>query len=244
MVSLLILLAIIFWKKRKLALILIITAVTVLWIGGNRWVSRSLVKSLEYRYKPPEQLSAADAIIILGGGTEPMEPPRTSAEINGAGDRVVAGFRLYNERIAPMLILSGGDIDFLDSSSASPAGDMRELLLLFGVPGEAMILDETSRNTYENAVNCAEIIREKGYQSVILVTSASHMHRSVLMFEKQGVSVIPFPVDYSVTNESWHQLWHGSFESVLINIFPTASSLSATTNVMKEYLGILYYSGK
>lgn len=246
MAVILLLFALIFRKKKRTALALIIIAVAIVWIGGNRWVAMSLARSLEWRYLPPENITKVEVAVILGGGTEPAEGPREDVEINGAGDRVLAGFRLYQSGKAAHLLLSGGDIDFLDSSSSSPAKDMASLLKEFGVPEDDLWLDATSRNTYENAVNCAKIVKEKGIHEVILVTSAAHMQRSVKLFEKQGVKVIPYPVDYSVTEAGWLQLWHGDFSSMAINFFPSSSSLNMTTNVMKEYLGMVYYwiSGK
>lgn len=239
--AILILFALIFWKKRKAAISLVIIAIAILWIGGNRWVSMSLVKSQEWKYLPPATVQKADAIVVLGGGTEPAEYPRQGVELNGAGDRVTGAYRLYKAGVSDHLLLSGGDIDFLDSSGSSPAEDMASLLKEFGVPDSSLWLDTTSQNTRENAINCAKILKEKGIDKVILLTSAAHMPRSVILFEEQGLTVIPYPVDYTVTQAGWEQLWHGNIGSTLINIFPTSSSLNMTTNVIKEYLGILYY---
>jgi uncharacterized SAM-binding protein YcdF (DUF218 family) len=240
--AILVLFSIIFWKKKKAALVLIIVALSVVWIGGNRWVAMSLAKSLEWKYLPPANLQKVAAVVVLGGGTEPAEKPRMGVELNGAGDRVLAGYRLYKSGVTTHLLLSGGDIDFLDTSSSSPAEDMAVLLKEFGVPDDAIWLDTTSQNTYENAINCAKILKEKGINRIALVTSAAHMPRSVKLFEKQGLEVIPYPVDYTVTEAGWQQLWHGDFGSVILNLFPNASSLNMTTNVLKEYFGMLYYS--
>jgi len=244
--AILLLFSLIFRKKKRTAIVLIIIALSIVWIGGNRWVAMSMARSLEWQYLPPEKVTDTHVVVVLGGGTEPAESPRKGVELNGAGDRILTGFRLYKSGVVTHLLLSGGDIDFLDSSSSSPAEDMATLLKEFGVPEDALWLDTNSRNTYENAINCAKILSEKGINEIILVTSAAHMPRSVKLFEKQGLKVIPYPVDYSVTEAGWQQLWHGNFGSVVINIFPTSSSLNLTTNVLKEYFGMLYYdlSGK
>ncbi len=242
LIAFLILFAIIFRKHRKVLLALLITAISLLWLGGNRWISMSLARSLEWKYLPPQDVPQVDVIVVLGGGTEPAESPRQGVELNGAGDRLLAAYRLYQEGVAPILLLSGGDIAFMDSSSASPAEDMKQVLMELGVPEDAIWLDATSQNTYENAVNCARIINEHQVDDVLLVTSAMHMPRSVVAFEKQGIHVIPYPVDYTITEQNWQQLWHGDFLSVVINIFPTAGNLSMTTNVLKEAIGLAYYS--
>ncbi len=241
LIGLLILFAIIFRKRKRVLLALLIVALSLLWLGGNRWIALSLVRSLEWRYQPPETLPQVDVIVVLGGGTEPAEEPRQGVELNGAGDRLLAAYRLYKDGVAPILLLSGGDIAFMDSSAASPAEDMQQVLMELGVPQDSIWLDATSQNTYENAVNCAAILRENQAETVLLVTSAMHMPRAVEVFQKQGIEVIPYPVDYTVTEENWRQLWHGDFLSVVLNIFPNAGNLSLTTSVIKEAIGIAYY---
>ena len=76
----------------------------------------------------------------------------------------------------PAPSLSGGRIDFLDwEGQSTPALEMAELLQLMGVPQEALWLQDRSRNTGEDALFCAEILREKGLSRILLVTSAKHM---------------------------------------------------------------------
>jgi uncharacterized SAM-binding protein YcdF (DUF218 family) len=86
-----------------------------------RSVANALARSLEWQYSPPTDIPAADAIVVLGGGTEPAIPPRRSVEINSAGDRVFAAAQLYRDGKAPVLILSGGNIDWLSSTASTPA---------------------------------------------------------------------------------------------------------------------------
>jgi uncharacterized SAM-binding protein YcdF (DUF218 family) len=66
-----------------------------------------------------------------------------------------------------------------------------------------------------------------------------HMPRSVMLFEKQGIHVIPIPVDYSIVAEAESDQ---SFLDVLFGLLPNAGGLAITTNVMKEYIGIWVYS--
>lgn len=216
-------------------------ALIVLFVGGNQWVSESLAKSLEWRYLPQESYPQVEAIVVLGGGTESRQTPRPQVEVNGAGDRVLYAAKLYQDGVAPKLILSGGNIDFIGSRTTTPAEDMAEILDLIGIPREAMWLQSQSQNTYEDALYSAKILREEGIEKIILVTSAMHMPRSVALFQQQGLEVIPAPVDYSITQYSWDDLWTFRFPEILIDILPTAGNLSTTTAVMKEYIGRVVY---
>ncbi len=232
----------VFWKRRRTALILLIIAIVILWVGGNRWVAMSLTRSLEIRYPTLNSVPHAPAMVVLGGGTEPLETPRTSVEINGAGDRVLYAWRLYKEGAAPYIVLSGGDIAFQDTSDSSPATEMESLLLELGVPKDALWLDTTSVNTFQNAVNSKQILTDQGIHQFILVTSAEHMPRAMMLFKGKGWDVTPAPTDTQVTDAAWNSLWHGDFLQVIINIFPSASNLSMTTDALKEYIGIAVYS--
>src|SRR5690606_30182135 len=76
---------------------------------------------------------------------------------------------------------------------------MTELLVALGVPEEAILPEDRSRNTYENALYVRELLAQADSNEIVLVTSALHMPRSVAIFERQGFSVTPAPVDYFVT---------------------------------------------
>ncbi len=236
------LLALGLWKKKKATLILLVIAVVILWIGGNRWVAISLTRSLETQYPALNSIPSAPAMVVLGGGTEPQESPRASVEINGAGDRVLYAWRLYKDGAAAHIVLSGGDIAFQDTSISSPATEMESLLIELGVPADALWLDTSSVNTAQNAVNSKQILEHYGIHEFILITSAMHMPRAMMLFQGNGWDIIPAPTDYQVTVASWNTLWHGDFLQVIINLFPSAGNLSMTTNALKEYIGMAVYS--
>jgi uncharacterized SAM-binding protein YcdF (DUF218 family) len=118
---------------------------------------------------------------------------------------------------------------------------MADILEMLGVPRDAMIFESTSRNTYENATHTRVILEQMDVNRVILVTSADHMPRSVALFEHQGIDVIPAPTDFTVTENNWEQLFHGSVGSQLLNLVPNSENLSLTTGALKEYLGIIIY---
>ncbi|MHC1784966.1 MAG: YdcF family protein [Anaerolineaceae bacterium] len=142
------------------------------------------------------------------------------------------------------MLLSGGRIDWLGEQSSSPAEDMQEILLRFGIPEEKIWLQTESRNTEEDARFCLEILKENNVKRVLLVTSAMHMPRSVELFRGNGIEIVPAPTDYTVTEQGWYELFHPDLNSFLVNLMPNAGSLSLTTNVMKEYIGMAVYSIK
>jgi len=234
--------ALILWHRRKLSRFLILAAFLVIYFAGNRWVSMALVHSLESQFPPTESLPRSDVIVILGGGTDPGQPPRPMVEVNGAGDRVIYGYKLFKDGVSDRLLLSGGSVDWQGIRQFSPAEDMAFLLELMGVPKANLVLQAESLNTYEDAQFSAKIIKENGWETVILVTSALHMPRSVKLFEEAGITVLPVPVDFTISDQEWSELFSWEPENILINIIPTSGNLKSTTSSMKEYIGILVNS--
>ncbi len=223
------------WRTRVLAL-----SLAILWLGGNRWVSAALVKSLEWQYLPPSPLPPAEAIVILGGGTAPAQFPRPMVEVEDAGDRVLYGAMLYRQGAAPLVVVTGGKLPWTATES-NGARNMTALLTFLGVPQEAILLEERSANTYQNAVFTRQVLEPLGIRRILLVTSAMHMPRSVMLFEKQGFEVIPAPTDFRVTVSGVQKPLSETWPDWVLGLFPSADNLNETTLAIKEYLGILVY---
>lgn len=218
---------------------LLVLALTLLWLGGNRWVALSLARSLEWRYLPPAEIPSAEVIVVLGGGTQPQEYPRSQVEVNEAGDRLIYAAWLYRQGKAPAVLVSGGLLDWSPRHRA-PAADMAALLEFMGVPPEAIWQQPDSRNTYEDALYCARLLRQKGIGRILLVTSAAHMPRSVLLFQAQGLEVVPLPTDFQATARGGDE-GGADWRAILVGLIPSADNLALTTRILKEYLGILIY---
>ena len=227
-------------RRPRARRVMLLAALLVVLVGGNRWVAAGLARSLEWRYLPPQEIPVADAIVLLGGGTHSAGGPRRMVGVNQAGDRVLYAAKVFKEGKAPYILSSGGVLDWVEAPR-SPAEDMAELLEMMGVPGEAIWLQGRSRNTYEDAVYSAEILREKGVQHILLITSASHMPRSVKLFEAQGLEVTPLPVDYDLTYEDWQGLIQRDWRAQLVGLLPSAENMTLNSRLLKEYIGMLVY---
>jgi uncharacterized SAM-binding protein YcdF (DUF218 family) len=227
-------------RRPRLRKSLLLGVLSLLWLGGNHWVSQGLARSLEWRYLPPVEAPRAEALVLLGGGTQPVEYPRPIVEVNEAGDRIIYAAWLYKQGKADYILASGGLLDW-SARESTPAQDMAFLLEFMGVPKEAIWLQTNSRNTYEDALYCAKILKEKGIQRILLVTSAAHMLRSVRLFEAQGFEVAPLPTDYTVSKPA--EAESGGFDPrpLILGFIPTANNLVITTRILKEYIGILIY---
>lgn len=239
--SMLLFISLLISYRRKASSILVLMALIILWLSSTTGFSNLLARSLELKYLTPSDIPYAEAMVVLGGGTEPSIPPRTTVEVNGAGDRVLYAADLYRQGKTDHILLSGGDIEWLNSGSTTPAEDMASILIGLGIPEDALWIENESKNTYENALYAKEFFGEEELPQVLLVTSALHMPRAVAVFEKQGFEVIPLPVDFNVTEKVTGTDSSENFISKFMDILPSASNLSLTTNAMKEYLGYFVY---
>ncbi len=228
------------WKYPQRVAIPIGTALIILLLASNGWVEKLAIKSLEWEHIPQTELPTAEAIVILGGAVRATVSPRPFVEVNEAGDRVIYGAKLYRDGKAPLIIASGGRINWRGGGDQAESTDMATLLEFFGVPKTAILEDKTSLNTRENAVNVQKILQERQIKQVLLVTSAMHMKRSILIFRHLGMDVIPAPTDFLLVERDLGEPV-SSWESIILNILPDSDRLQDFTRVLKEYVGIFIY---
>jgi uncharacterized SAM-binding protein YcdF (DUF218 family) len=240
LVVLLLLVALLLARSIRWTRVWVAIALVILLLGSNTWVSRTLTRSLEWQYLPPETYPQAEVLVVLGGSTGSAQYPRQIVEVSGAADRLFYAAHLYHQGVAPRLLLTAGYITW-KSERSPPAEDMAEILKMLNVPAEALWLETESQNTYENAVFSRYILEEHSIDRIVLVTSALHMPRAMALFEKQGIEVIPAPTDYSLTQTDWDRLWEPNLTTQLYNLLPSVGNLEDTTVAMKEYIGIIVY---
>jgi uncharacterized SAM-binding protein YcdF (DUF218 family) len=238
--SLLLAIALILHKRRRIQQVCIGLALALLLVFGNEWVSYRLVSSLEWRYLPADEIPQVEAIVLLGGGTRPHLPPRSISEMNEAGDRIAYAAKLYHEGKAPFIVVSGGFIEFY-GSSVPEADAMQELLVAFGVSEDAIIREDRSRNTYENAIYVREIADAQEFNQILLVTSGLHMPRSVAIFEHQGFEVFPAPADFLTTWEAEGRTTDAGLVGRLLKLMPSSERLDFSTRALREYIGMIVY---
>ncbi|ASC62899.1 YdcF family protein [Achromobacter denitrificans] len=194
---------------------------TSLWLGG----------ALESRYPhlPPADSPTADAIVVLGGNTANgranwfLPYDRDTAVV-----RVDTAAQLYLAGRAPKVLLSGGALE----GDVSEARGMAYAIRQQGVPESALILENSSRTTYENATLTEDQLKARGIDKVLLVTSALHMPRAMAAFSKQGVQVIaaPAPPQIVPPTDGSLPLW-----------LPDQRTFDASRSIIKEYAGLFVY---
>ena len=174
------------------------------------------------------QLSEGDigGIIILGGAIRSgvIGPDRGEVSLQGSAERVTKAFELMH-RFPDVPFIFTGYSDRILPVGISEADAFKQLISEQGFGDREGYYENRSRNTYENAVfikpMLLEVQRENPKKPWLLITSSRHMYRSLLIFQKQGIDVIPVPVDYQTANslnwtsfdledgtQNWNKLVH------------------------------------
>lgn len=217
-------------KKRWLAVFFILT-----YLLSISAVSNQLIKPLENHYPQPSinDLKDAQAIVVLGGGAFNAVPDFDGEGqlSENAANRFIMGLRLHQALRIPIILTGGQGF----SRTTTEAEIAQRTLAASGVEEKYLIKEEKSRNTYENALYTKQLCQEMHFQKVILVTSAYHLPRSVILFQRENINVIPYPSGYLTS------------QNTILNAFaftPSHRSVRNTAIAMKEYLGILEIMSK
>ena len=219
---------------------LIWSGVAVLWLSSTPFVSGLAVRAAEGWAERglAADASEADAIVVLSEGRVVVPGKAAVSEWNDA-DRFFGGVELFKAGKSPLLVFTGGAAPW--EPNAAPEGDLlAQYAKAMGVPDEQIVKTPRVTNTAEEAQAVATLLRGRlsgptwrgGPPRVLLVTSAFHMPRARGLFERAGMSVIPFPVDFKVS---------AGRTVTLLDLLPTAGALRGTEMALREGYGRLFY---
>ena len=205
---------------------------------SNGILADSLWKFLEHPWKRLDysEINSSDGIVVLSSGRN--IPPGNSKIIEwGDPDRFLAGIDLYKAKKSNRLIFTGGVNPLYPG--LPPEGNIyiKEAISM-GIPKKDLYTTSSVTNTFQEAKAVKKILNKEIstiQKEVILVTSAFHMERAKTVFEREGIVVIPYPVDFSS---------HRSLSSSLKNPLkwvPSSSSLSRNSSAIREIIGRVIY---
>jgi uncharacterized SAM-binding protein YcdF (DUF218 family) len=183
-------------RWRGISLLSSVLAGMILFVTLYTTVGNYMLQGLEDRFPKPQDPQSLECMIVLGGAFEnEVNTTRHGIEFNAGGDRFIEALRLAQKYPQARILISGGDGSMSGVYEGDAATSAR-FFPLFGVARERMVEETTSRTTFENAVNTKELLASKGLSNCLLITSGYHMPRSVGIFRKLGIDVVPWPTDY------------------------------------------------
>jgi uncharacterized SAM-binding protein YcdF (DUF218 family) len=226
----LLLLSLLARRRARIAAGLVAAAVALLWLFSSGTVADALVRVVEASAVPTVREDVTyDAVIVLSGMVdEKVSRAIGRAELTAEVDRIVVGFELLRQGRARAILLSGGPPRRTAGIRTEPEL-LADALRAWGIDGERVAVETESRNTHENAVAAARVARERGWRTVLLVTSAAHMLRALGCFHKAGLQPDALPVDWRSAGDV-AQSW-----------LPRPKFLSQSTDALRELLGRVVY---
>ena len=191
-------------------------------------VASRLIRPLEAAYTPFAGTgSRPDAVVVLGGGAKDLGWVPASPEPSGQSlERLVTGIRLVRTLHLPLVVAGGSG--WIAAGGVAEADAMADVAEKLGIPRKDIVIENHSRNTWENAAAVKQAIPGR---TVILVTSAYHMKRAAGMFRKQGFSVIPAPAAYKSASRPLS----------ITALLPRAGALDTSSSALAEYLSLAWY---
>jgi uncharacterized SAM-binding protein YcdF (DUF218 family) len=211
---------------------LVTASIVLLAAFGLLPLGKALIEPLEDRFPPWDaSRGAPDGIVVLGGAIDPeFVAARGAPDLNEAAERVTVVAALARQYPKARILYSGGTgrLIFRGGTEAEFAA---ALLETFGVAKERLILEDRSRNTWENAIFSLPLAAPKPGERWLLVTSGYHMPRSIAAFRKAGFAVEAYPVDYRTRGP----------EDLVIPFDDVASGLRRTDTAAREWIGLLVY---
>jgi uncharacterized SAM-binding protein YcdF (DUF218 family) len=221
------------WRRRKetrrrllLATLPLLLLLLLCWPP----VSFLCLGSLEWQYPPLlERPADIEAIVVLSGSLRQQPGDHYELGVDTLY-RTLMGMEMYRHGPPCPLLVSGGKVD---PSEPGPtlAGAMREFLVQNGIPDHAILVEDQSTSTWENAVESTRILQQRGFTRVLLVTDGAHLPRAVACFRKLGVEVVPCGCRYRA-------LRLGPF---LKTVLPSPGGASGVLEASYEWLALAWY---
>lgn len=220
---LLLLICLIFWKRR-FSRILLAIAIIVLYFSANGVISQRLVRPLEALYHPisTKTILANRALIVLGGGA--TRYPGVNELTVLSRSRLLEAYQIYvtakRHHISYTLFLSGGNPN---RERIAEATLLKKKLIELGVPEKNIVTETKSKNTYQNAQFLKPILAHYHFKQYLLVTTGIHMRRSQIYFAHFGIKTIAAPSDFPYPTIGW---------------IPSSYDLFLQWFAIHEYIGI------
>jgi uncharacterized SAM-binding protein YcdF (DUF218 family) len=220
------------FKKKTRRKTCFIVAFCIFLLFGNKWLLETYAKNWQ---PAPVVLNPGKVYscgIVAGGFASP--DAHAHGYFNSTADRFIQIMKLYKTGKIKNIMISGGN-GKPDENSFREGAWVKGQLVQMGVPESVIFLEDQSTNTAENAINSKHILDSlKFAPPYLLVTSAYHMQRASLIFQKAGLDVIPFPCNYT-DGRGGTDAW---------DFIPRPSVLMGWDTYLKETVGYYWYKMK
>jgi uncharacterized SAM-binding protein YcdF (DUF218 family) len=222
--------ALLFTRFFRTGRVLVALAAAGFVLFGSSPLPRLMIRTLENRFPPGavDAAQAVDGIIVLGGA---LDYRRGQMRLTDSGVRMTTALTLARRYPEARVVFTGGSDAVLLRAPVSEAEMAQGLFRDASLTGSRVVYEGQSRNTHENALFTARLVKPQPGERWLLVTSAFHMPRAVGTFRAAGWPVVAYPVDFR-SDDSLDDL--RPFRMV-------SEGLRITDITVREWLGLLAY---
>lgn len=195
---------------------------------GSRLIAAPLAWNAP-RIESREQ-AGTDVVVVLGGGTEVYAADGMGVDdLQKSALRVMEGARVYRVLGNPIVIVSGGNTSRLKTPRPE-AHAYRRAIVELGVPAGRVFVEDRSLTTHDQALILKTMLAERKVDRFVLVTSPTHMPRSLATFRAAGMNPVP---SASRPRSDRPVVWWG--------VVPDRESMLLSDSAAYEYAAWIYY---
>ena len=220
--------SLIFKNKRKK---LIYITLFSFWFFGNGYIVDMVYRSWEVRTISVDEMEKTYDYGIVLGGFSGYEHAINRVEFNECGDRLFSSIQLYKLGKIEKILISGGNGQLINEGYKE-ADWSKNFLIDCGIPEADIVIENKSRNTWENAKFTSELLKQDGEIDILLITSSWHMKRASYCFTNNYMKVNPFSTDYT---------WKSTSFDLEYILFPSSDAFEKWETLIKEMIGNLVY---
>lgn len=220
----------IFSKSKKIKKRLRISIVCILLIFSNHFIYRTIVVAWQPKPATLDKGIHYSAGILLGGFV--VFDVNKNGYFNDAADRFIETVKLYHQGFIQKIVMTGGS-GLLVHNEAKEADFVKNELMANGISEKDIIIEASSRNTFENAIFTKKILDSLNLKPpYLLITSATHMPRSIQIFKRANIKVDQYPCAYDVVY---------SHLSVVELLLPDLKLFTSWYKIIHEIVGLKIY---
>jgi uncharacterized SAM-binding protein YcdF (DUF218 family) len=230
-----IILILLLWGILSKKIVLLWIASGIFLITSNPIIANQMLYFLEKDQikQSPEQIQPSDAIVVLSGMLTNISTNHGIVHEWSDPDRFFGGLELAHATKADRMIFTGGKLPW-QKNDGNEGAVVANYAKKFGVVNLQIQVTKEVQNTEDEAKAVRELLTRENLNRIILVTSAFHMPRAKNLFEKQGLEVQPYPVDFKIEANN----------RTVLDYLPSARAMKEVEFSIRELLGRAYYQVK
>lgn len=206
------------------------------YVISNSFLVDEIVRAWEYADDDIYLKTTKYDIAIVLGGMGRIDERQQRFDFTYSGDRLFQTLPMYFQKRVGKILITGGS-GSISKPKQREAIYIKKYLKAILIPDSNIIIENNSKNTYENAVFTKHILDSMQFNgSILLVTSSFHMRRSLAIFNKAGFKNVTPYVTNKISGLRKYEIDHC--------FIPNIEAIATLNLILHEILGYITYKAK